>query len=537
MSSEWYCQRGGTRLGPFSIEQMRQAYLQGQLHDYEPVWTPGMETWLPVSAVRERFQFVDAPSSQLNFTNMHSRAIPAIKPGSRTPPLEMHDRILRALFVALAVGLAWGIRGSFGHILGAMYPGAVLGLGFAYVSGQDALLRRMPLIAAVSAVGIGLGGNMSYGLLHGYAQADTFVNSTFGMLMLFLCGGAWGFFGSAAVGLLLERDRATVIDWAGGVAISLGFGLISWLILHQMIGFDVNPGRSNSLITFVGGVLGLTGWLMYRKRFRALRAGLLGFAGFGIGMAGGRLLANAARNMETMFQINHWNVMEVTAGAVGGFVFVFGMLGRQYPDHSKNGGVTAGQALSAAFVLGMIPLLHRLTRVTARRIDEWNADLLKHGSSWDGENIAAALTVIAACALVAAAVWLYLIWAERDRMAWYPVMALTVIMLVFQNFFARYFFTPAQPNFVDMHNFYWFALVVMAAYVGWREYRGGHTGDGEHEEAPEPVGWIPICAVMLVGLLVCLAGAAVVNGEHTMKNAETRWPIWSFRDGPFPGSQ
>ena len=43
------------------------------------------------------------------------------------------DRFFRSVFVAIAVGLGWGIRGDFGHLIGAMYPGAILGLAFCYV--------------------------------------------------------------------------------------------------------------------------------------------------------------------------------------------------------------------------------------------------------------------------------------------------------------------------------------------------------------------------------------------------------------------
>ena len=87
--------------------------------------------------------------------------------------MSLADRIGRSLFVALAVGLAWGIRGDFGHLVGAMYPGAVLAMALAYVSGQRSLFLWMPVIAAASALAIGAGGLMSYGILHGYAQSDT----------------------------------------------------------------------------------------------------------------------------------------------------------------------------------------------------------------------------------------------------------------------------------------------------------------------------------------------------------------------------
>jgi hypothetical protein len=94
--------------------------------------------------------------------------------------MSVADRIGRSLFVALAVGLAWGMRGDFGHLVGAMYPGAVLAMALAYVSGQRSLFLWMPVIAGVSALAIGAGGTMSYGILHGYAQSDTFINGRSG---------------------------------------------------------------------------------------------------------------------------------------------------------------------------------------------------------------------------------------------------------------------------------------------------------------------------------------------------------------------
>jgi hypothetical protein len=34
-------------------------------------------------------------------------------------------------------------------------------------------------------------------------------------------------------------------------------------------------------------------------------------------------------------------------------------------------------------------------------------------------------------------------------------------------------------------------------------------------------------------LIVLVAG--FVNGEQTMRAANTRWPRWTWNDGPFPG--
>jgi hypothetical protein len=57
----------------------------------------------------------------------------------------------------------------------------------------------------------------------------------------------------------------------------------------------------------------------------------------------------------------------------------------------------------------------------------------------------------------------------------------------------------------------------------------------EPQTADVPVPW-----AKWLGLAVaCFAGivlvAGLVNGEHTMRSANTRWPVWSWSEGPFPG--
>ena len=56
---------------------------------------------------------------------------------------------------------------------------------------------------------------MSYALLHGYAQSDTPVNYAYGFLTLFLQGSAWGTFGGALIGLMLERRPLRTGEWLG----------------------------------------------------------------------------------------------------------------------------------------------------------------------------------------------------------------------------------------------------------------------------------------------------------------------------------
>ena len=446
----------------------------------------------------------------------------------RSYPMALGDRVVRALFVAVAVGLAWGIRGDFGHLLGAMYPGAILMLALAYVSGQESALRALPALAMACALGIGLGGNMSYGLLHGYAQADTFKNYSYGFIALFLEGGAWGVFGGAFIGLLLERERANWIDWVGGVVVMAVCGGFTFWLVYVAIGFDINPPRSNDALAHVGGGIGLLAWFAIRKRPIALRAAMLGFVGFGLGMAGGRLIGNIFHNREASFEINHWNTMEVSCGMIGGFVVAFGMLGMRFRDRSSDKSLTFGDIAGAVFVLGIIPLMHRLTRIDGGDLSGWKTNLEEWGSTWTAGGVSMALNVVVLLGFAGVGVWLYLQAKEKERWGALPVLWMSLVMLLFQNFRALYFFAPAKAGYVNMHGVFWLLFITMAIYVGVREYMGGHTDECDDDAVTDKTPWLPWSGVAISGLALIIFFAGFVNGPVTMKNACTRWPIWEW---------
>ncbi len=542
MSDQWYYLRDGARIGPVTTAELRGLAERGDLGDSDGVWTQSLPGWTRFGQLRDRILPPAASDSlaalgidtvDLGLDPPRSSAGPVV---ARSYPMDPKDRIARALFVAPAVGLAWGIRGDFGHLLGAMYPGAILLLALAYVSGQESLLRSMPVLAAASALGIGYGGNMSYGILHGYAQADTFNNYAYGFLTLFLQGGAWGFYGGALVGMALERDRAKWIDWAGGIGVMIVSSLLTYWLVYEAIGFDINPPRSNSALGHLGGAIGLIGWFVYRKLPVATRASLLGFVGFGLGMAGGRLIGNVFHNMEGSFEINHWNTMEVSCGMVGGFVFAFGMLGMRFRDRATDKALTLWDGAAAVFVLGLLPLLHLLTRVKGEDRAGWGTKLAEYGSSWTANGIGLSLQVVVVLGFIGAGLWIYGQATERDRWGAFPVLWLSLVMLLFQNFRALYFFTPAKENYVNMHSVLWLLFLAMVAYVAWREYQEGHTDECNSDEESDVVPWKSWSAIALAGFVVVVLGAGLVNGPITMKNANTRWPVWSWNQGSSPGA-
>ncbi len=93
---------------------------------------------------------------------------------------------------------------------------------------------------------------MSYGILHGYAQADTPANYAYGFATLFLQGSAWGTFGGALIGLVLERQSLRTGDWLAWLGSILIGGWTAAFLIVQVLGFDINPPRNNTSIAFAG---------------------------------------------------------------------------------------------------------------------------------------------------------------------------------------------------------------------------------------------------------------------------------------------
>ncbi len=453
------------------------------------------------------------------------------------------DQILRSGFVALAVGLGWGIRGDYGHLLGAMYPGACLALGLAYVSRQRSLFLWMPVLAAVSALGIGSGGSMSYGILHGYAQSDTFINYAYGFLTLFLQGAAWGTFGGAIVGLVLEREPMKTGQWFGLIGTILAGGWFTSLVVVTWLGFDINPPRSNSSITFFGAALAQLVWLAWNRKWIGLRGGLLGYLGFGLGMSGGRLLGNIANVLQTTrldFTINHWNVMEVSCGLIGGFIFCYGMVRHAYPPPPERENLNWVSCLSMVFVLGVIPFWHRLSRIRPdEKLAQWAAQLQSYGHEQPqqlAERILWLLNGVCVLGFVGAAIWMLIHFRRWERMAWFPVLWLSLTMLLFQNLSALYFFYPRVEKQLNMHSVFWVLFGGMVLYViATSLIRPKPVVDLPLPAEDPPIPWLRWIASTAFAFAAIVFLAGFINGAETMRSANTRWPVWVWTEGPFPG--
>jgi len=220
------------------------------------------------------------------------------------------------VFPALTMSLGWGLRGSIGGgPLGAMIPGALVGLALCL------LLRRNSdagSIAAFAAIGVGFGGQETYGQTVGLSMApETFWWAILGFAIK---GAVWGLLGGAFLGIALARPgRRRVIL---GLLLMIGGTWIGWKLINapKVIYFSNLLDRPREELwagLWLGGLF-LLGWL--RERIPWWFA-VCGAVGGGVGFAFGASLQPWGRGVWATMPLGWWKAMELTFGALLGLAY------------------------------------------------------------------------------------------------------------------------------------------------------------------------------------------------------------------------
>ncbi len=280
------------------------------------------------------------------------------------------SRTAQALFLvvaifltALAGGMAWGIRGQYGHEVGAMIFGILVGFTLVMLFMPYASALKAARTVALFTIAIGFGGSMSYGETVGLTQ-DSGVHGNindphwnpgafrWGMLGLAVKGGLWIGFGGAFLGLGMgdKKYRPQEMLWIG-LGMMFLFVLGRWALNSP---FDPDLKRLPTIYfsdhwqwepkenvnprpEIWGGILfafvGLMIYLVFVKRDRLARNlafwGLVGGLGFPIGQSLQSAHAwdsTAFRNNSIwQYGANSWNMMEVTFGTVAGLALGLGV--------------------------------------------------------------------------------------------------------------------------------------------------------------------------------------------------------------------
>ena len=251
--------------------------------------------------------------------------------------MKSKNLIFSLLLVAMSLGTAWAIRGQFGHEHGAAWAGALGSLSVLLVSKRKDWLAKALYATLAGALGWGLGGIMSYGLVVGYGRADDFGNALYGLEMLFVIGGLYGFMGGGFFGLVLSDTKKNPVKWAPLIAeLALG-GILFYYFLVNQFGWKVNPPRSEVWAVCLGVAAALTWYLVRNKNYAALRVAIFTSMGAGFGFGFGNFLQVLGSVSEIHF--NFWNVMEYSLGFFGGIGLAYGTLTTEWePEEQENTG-------------------------------------------------------------------------------------------------------------------------------------------------------------------------------------------------------
>lgn len=245
---------------------------------------------------------------------------------------------------AVAMLLGWGLRGFIGGgPLGAMIPGAMVALLLCLILGLDQ--RASALLAAFGSIGIGLGGQMTYGQTIGLiVQPETFF---WGLLGLSVKGGIWRLSGGAILGLGFVLKQIQRKDVVIGLVVLLAGLLVGWKLINEprLIYFS-NPydkPRAEIWAGLLFGTMALLGYLALKGHAKLpLHFALWGALGGAIGFGGGGLWMVVGKTFPAGKQwLSWWKFMEFTFG------FCFG-LALGYAAWLKRATIWSAQASSPA---------------------------------------------------------------------------------------------------------------------------------------------------------------------------------------------
>lgn len=247
------------------------------------------------------------------------------------------------LFPSITMLLGWGLRGYIGGgPFGAMIPGAMIAMSLAMLLKLTA--EATSVLVVFAAVGIGLGGEMTYGQTLGFLRNPE--TMWWGILGTTVKGSIWGLLGGIilCIGLIYHRLPGKTVIIAFLLLLTgmlIGFKLIN----QPMIIYFSDPGkpRPESWGALLVGAIALLIFLKYKTETAGYkiitRFALLGLIGGGLGFGLGGLWMVLGFNLpkEVIFQ-NWWKAMEFSFGfLLGGALGIAAWLSRKEIESQRAG--------------------------------------------------------------------------------------------------------------------------------------------------------------------------------------------------------
>ncbi len=228
------------------------------------------------------------------------------------------------LMAGMSLGTAWAIRGQFGHEYGAAWAGAIGSLSVLLVAKRPDWYSKVFAATLAGALGWGLTGLASYGIVVGYGRGTEFVNVYYGLMMLFVIGGLYGFVGGGLFGLALADSAAKPVKWHEVIVEMTVGAVVFYFFMIEEFDWRMTPPRSEMWAACFGAAVALTWYLVRHQQYSALRVAVFAGLGGGFGFGFGNFLQVMGGLSGVKF--NFWNVMEYSLGFFGGLGMAYGTL-------------------------------------------------------------------------------------------------------------------------------------------------------------------------------------------------------------------
>jgi hypothetical protein len=422
----------------------------------------------------------------------------------------MTKQWISILIVGLTFGTAWAIRGQFGHEQGAAWAAGIGALALVLVSQRKDWYSKMLLIAMSSAVGWGAGGMISYGKVVGYGRSTDMLNTSYGLLMLFIIGALFGLLGGGFAGLTLGSSGQKRVNWGCLLSEMAAGGLIFYYFLVGQLELLMTPPRSEAWAVCLGAGMAMIWHMLRNNYYSPLRVAFFSALGAGFGFAFGNFLQIVGDILAINF--NTWNIMEYSIGFFGGISMAYGVFTSDWPEESIMPDKWENR-FASLIIFVIIPLF---VITNSRIIDVVQGDAAENKSV--GEiTLTGGLSAIAITIAMAVAAWIRTVrsgeYFERKD-----------VMRLFILYFAAYIFisycvTGAFSGiFMLNHHLYVANIVVVLVLLG----KGFPAFFQQNVIEIKGTKWLIYIAAVVAIILVLALILINIHGE--LNGANTRFP-------------
>ncbi len=418
---------------------------------------------------------------------------------------------INILVVAMSLATAWAIRGQFGHEQGAAWAGGIGALALVLVSGRREWYNKMLLIALASAVGWGAGGMISYGQVVGYGHADNFINSFYGLSMLFVIGALFGLLGGGLVGLVLDDVKEKKVKWGRLMAEMTAGGAIGYFFFVEQLGFLMTPPRSEAWAVILGAGLAMLWYMAREQRNSAIRVAIFAALGGGFGFGFGNFLQVAGHVLEIKF--NMWNVMEYSIGFFGGTGMAYGVYSSVWPEGEESR--LPGKWVNFSAFLIVIIMIPMIVYRESLRLEHFLGRL---GDIPNLESVAAISTETVVLLLFVMMAGLY--WKLRTPGHNRNDVRLTLYVYLIVYMIASYLVTGLFAGHAELnHHLYIVNLLVI--YLLSRKETNAMLDTVT--DRVEPRRWFVYLVVIIV--ILSILSVILVNNHGELGGAHNRFPV------------